>query len=63
MKIVKKIILEMTQKEFDSMIQMISDNAIMIGCADEKFTIPTIKNVSVFNKMLKRNNQNIKIKA
>ncbi len=51
----KKIKLELTQREFSAMMQMIYDNATMIGCADDEFVIPTKKNIKIFNGMLKRN--------
>lgn len=57
----KYIKLELTEKEFAAMMQMISDNAIMIGTADAEFSLPTIKNVEIFNKMLKRNKLENKI--
>ena len=34
---------------------MIEDNAIMIGCADDEFSIPTKKNIKIFNNALKKN--------
>jgi hypothetical protein len=51
----KKIILEMTEAEFKAMVQMIEDNATMIGCAEDDFAIPTQKNLNTFQKMLTRN--------
>jgi len=57
----KKIILELTQREFDSMISMIEDNAIMVGTADKEFVVPTKNNIKIFNKALSRNNINYKI--
>ena len=47
--------LVLTQAEYDAMLSMIQDNAIMIGTSDDEFTIPTKKRVKIFNKALKRN--------
>ncbi len=54
----KKIKLELTEKEFNAMMQMLQDNAIMIGTADDEFCIPTKKHLKIFNKALKRNGIN-----
>jgi len=51
----KKIKLELTKREFQAITKMIEDNAIMIGCADDEFSIPTKKNIKIFNNALKKN--------
>ena len=51
----KRIKLELTKREFEAITQMINDNAIMIGCAGDEFSIPTKKNIKIFNNALKRN--------
>lgn len=57
----KKILLEMTEAQFSAFIEMIAENAITIGGADEEFTKEAIKRVNLINKMLKNNNINHKI--
>lgn len=61
----KKIILEMTEKEFDALISMAEENATMIGCSgdgtDDEFQKINTKRVKTINKMLLKNNINYKI--
>ena len=51
----KNIQLNLTQAEYDAMLSMIQDNAIMIGTSGDEFAIPTMKHIKIFNKALKRN--------
>lgn len=51
----KKIKLEMTEAQYSAMIELVSENAITIGGADEEFSKNCVRRVNLFNKMLRLN--------
>jgi hypothetical protein len=56
-----KIKLELTKKQFEALISMIEENAIMAGTSDEEFKKNVDKNLVHINKMFKSNGINTKI--
>lgn len=54
----KIITLKMTRQQYDAVIQMIEENAIMAGCSDDEFRKSVDKNLTLINRMLKNNNIN-----
>ena len=57
----KKIKMEMTVPQYEALLEMVSENAIWIGGADEEYSKATKKRVVLVNRMLKNNNMNAKI--
>ena len=51
----KKINLELTKSQFESLINVIDNISAQLGCLDEDFNKENSKNVKLLDRMLKNN--------